>query len=436
MVGVLLLALLGCEESADHLKSFEDTAAPPLTSTGTVPGTTDSLPTTTTPVAEDCFNGIDDDGDGRPDCFDTECEPICDADGDGEDNIAMGGDDCDDTNPDVNPDALELCDGVDNDCDLLIDDADPDLPPAEQSSWYPDLDGDGYGNRDEEARRACAQPPNSSATNDDCNDADDTINPGRDEICSWNEPVDEDCDDLIDDADPDITEEDYLDWFADADGDGFGSGEDIVRACSRPEASALTNDDCDDSDPTVGPPSLWYPDLDRDGHGVGVPFGPDPTCEPPGPGYGPDWRGFDCDDAAPATYPGAEEICEDGVDQDCDGVDAVCITYAGSYLVHDGPGWMTYPPTYTCREACAEIFGGDEASYRCSVDDDTEDPETITDSAWLSEYGAADNCMSGGGGPLPDDAKSCVNYDTAGCQSAYIMDNCGDGSTNHCWVGG
>jgi hypothetical protein len=33
----------------------------------------------------------------------------------------------------------------------------------------------------------------------------------------------------------------------------------------------------------------------------------------------------DCDDADPATYPTAEEVCEDGIDNDCDGlVDEDC----------------------------------------------------------------------------------------------------------------
>jgi hypothetical protein len=36
-------------------------------------------------------------------------------------------------------------------------------------------------------------------------------------------------------------------------------------------------------------------------------------------GFGP----VDCDDLTPAIHPGAPELCYDGVDQNCDGVDAV-----------------------------------------------------------------------------------------------------------------
>lgn len=49
-----------------------------------------------------------------------------DEDGDGVDSPAFGGEDCDDTAPDVFPGALEVCDGVDQDCDSVIDNGTPD----------------------------------------------------------------------------------------------------------------------------------------------------------------------------------------------------------------------------------------------------------------------------------------------------------------------
>lgn len=56
------------------------------------------------------------DGELSPTC---ECE--CDTDGDLWVSEACGGDDCDDTNPAINPDADEICDDVDNNCDGRVD---------------------------------------------------------------------------------------------------------------------------------------------------------------------------------------------------------------------------------------------------------------------------------------------------------------------------
>jgi hypothetical protein len=87
-------------------------------------------------VVEDCSNGIDDDGDGDIDCFDSDCpgSPIsyyADADGDSYGNpldiiqdcvqptdYVTNNTDCDDNDPAINPGAQEICnDGIDNDCD-------------------------------------------------------------------------------------------------------------------------------------------------------------------------------------------------------------------------------------------------------------------------------------------------------------------------------
>ena len=100
----------------------------------------------------------------------------------------------------------------------------------------------------------------------------------------------------------------------------------------------------------------------------------------------------------------------------------------GSFDVDAGPEWDASPPTYTCKEACALLFGGSPGSYACSIE-----PGSITGTAWLSEYGSADYCA--GGTPLDDDTKVCDTYFESGCQSAYIADNCGGGgSINYCFA--
>jgi hypothetical protein len=85
----------------------------------------DTDPTVNPGAEEICGNGVDDDCDGVVDNKDT--------DNDGYIDEACGGDDCNDGNPNVNPAAEEICDnGIDDDCDGLTDMEDTDCyyPPC------------------------------------------------------------------------------------------------------------------------------------------------------------------------------------------------------------------------------------------------------------------------------------------------------------------
>ena len=81
--------------------------------------------------------------------------------------------DCDDGNPARRPDATEICDDVDNDCD--------DSTDEEARFWWPDMDGDGYGAG--EPIDSCDEVPDHVERDGDCNELDPDVNPGEAEIC-------------------------------------------------------------------------------------------------------------------------------------------------------------------------------------------------------------------------------------------------------------
>ncbi|MFK7929255.1 MAG: putative metal-binding motif-containing protein [Myxococcota bacterium] len=155
--------------------------------------------------------------------------------------------DCDDDNKLVNPDAVEFCDDLDNDCDTLIDYADPDVTSP---TWYADADGDEYGDPDD-SQVSCEQPEDYVLDDEDCDDDDKDVNPGAIEVCDAG--LDNDCDGLIDTADPDNAGDGT--WYRDADGDDFGDRDLTVTTCTEPSGYVRNDDDCDDSDLDKNHPS-------------------------------------------------------------------------------------------------------------------------------------------------------------------------------------
>jgi hypothetical protein len=83
------------------------------------------------------------------------------------------GGDCDDVDGDINPNAQEICDDKDNDCDTLTDDDDSDT--YGQLEYKVDADGDGWGDEKASPERYCADPGSASSydatTAQDCDDA-------------------------------------------------------------------------------------------------------------------------------------------------------------------------------------------------------------------------------------------------------------------------
>lgn len=147
----------------------------------------------------------------------------------------------------------------------------------------------------------------------DCDDTDPAVYRGAEELCNG---IDDDCDGLVDDED---AAADALWLYPDLDGDGAGATGVAELRCGAPGWSE-SNTDCDDSDPNVASPSVWYNDQDSDGIG-GVPLD-EPSCQPP---EGAVASGGDCDDLDPAraadcsTEPPEPQDTEDPLPQETSG---------------------------------------------------------------------------------------------------------------------
>ncbi|MBK9367777.1 MAG: FG-GAP repeat protein [Deltaproteobacteria bacterium] len=193
-----------------------------------------------------------------------------DHDGDGFVNVDYDGDDCDDDRADVNPGAEEVCDGADNNCDGETDE-------GFDTSWYEDHDEDGYAAA---APITACEAPSAEATQTpgaDCDDLDASVSPDAVEVCDGQ---DNNCDGRLD-------EQEAIDaslWHRDEDGDGFGQDTAPLRACEALDGTVAQAGDCDDGDATVNP--------------------------------------------------GAAEVCDDGLDNNCDESASPC-AFSGDYDLND-----------------------------------------------------------------------------------------------------
>ncbi len=287
----------------------------------------------------------------------------CDEDADGDGYSFMQGD-CDDENPDVHPDAPELCDAVDNDCDGEVDEG------LEQHAWYRDADDDGYGTSSTFVL-SCVAPDGFAAEDGDCNDRDPEVNPGMTESCDGK---DNDCNGLTDEG---VTQT----WYTDADGDGYGASRPSYTGCTQPQGFAEVSGDCNDSNADVYPGAeelcdgldndcdeeidegfvlpTWYRDGDGDGYGTVA--GAVEACVAP-TGYV-DVAG-DCNDKNAEVNPAAPEQC-DGVDNDCNGeIDEDLEQYTW-YRDIDGDGYGGDGPTVTsCQQPDGYVMVGGDCDDR------------------------------------------------------------------------
>ena len=287
--------------------------------------------------------------------------------------------DCDDTDPDVHPDAKDVCNYRDDDCDRFVDE---DEPPTQV--WR-DEDEDGYGDANGTAFSVCVPGGKNVTNREDCDDTDAAVNPMAKDVCNYR---DDDCDRFVDEDVPPTT------VWDDNDGDGYGDMTGTpYSVCVQGSSQVQDNSDCDDSDSAVFPgatdtcnfadddcdglvdeddlPDRVWPDSDGDGHGDGL-YTASLACSVPS-----GWASTDddCDDADAAVSPSATEACT-GVDDDCDGsIDEGAVCYTG--LCSD----ITTDTTWTT---------GTTQTISCAVDVNNGATLTIEDGVTVEfEAGAA-----------------------------------------------
>ena len=130
--------------------------------------------------------------------------------------------------------------------------------------WYLDFDNDNFGDINQ-SMSAVTQPPGYVSDNTDCDDTDNTVFPGATELCDGK---DNNCDGNIDEGA-------LSTYYADVDGDGFGDASNSIQECSVPAGFVENSNDCNDNNANV--------------------------------------------------FPGAMEICGDGLDNNCNGTtDEAC----------------------------------------------------------------------------------------------------------------
>lgn len=212
--------------------------------------------------------------------------------------------DCVPDNPDIHPGAYDFCDGIDQDCNSIVDDG----PGVPNELVYRDDDGDGYGVLAGADPMGCEREGWVAASAQpelDCNDTDAAANPLAPERCDYDRDGAlgaTDCDD-----------------------------HDPMRAPGRAERCNGFDDDCDgavdEADTTPPFDSEWLYVLDEDGDGY--PTHSILACSPPGGGYVKASRvaETDCAPNDPNVHPNRADNCETRTDANCDGVfHAVYIT--------------------------------------------------------------------------------------------------------------
>lgn len=176
---------------------------------------------------------------------------------------------------------------------------------------------------------ACAASAGQVTVAADCNDGDAAVNPSATELCNG---VDDNCDGTVDEGLRST-------FYADTDGDRYGDASAATSACSTPAGYVVDATDCDDTSASV--------------------------------------------------YPGAPEVCDDGIDQDCDGVDALRVSFCDA-----PPTDATFSDVFDTEDATRWGYGD------WTVGDTRLDASQVTDAGGLLGIALTDTGAEWVGGEL------------------------------------
>jgi hypothetical protein len=109
-------------------------------------------------------------------------------------------------------------------------------------------------------------------------------------------------------------------YYQDSDGDGFGNPAVSQAVCAQPTGYVTNANDCNDANAAIGLAQTFYRDFDNDGFGNALIT--QVACTQP-TGYVS--NNTDCKDSIASIYPGATEIPNNGIDENCNGSDSIIV---------------------------------------------------------------------------------------------------------------
>lgn len=368
----------------------------------------------------------------------------CDADGDGQYDVACGGVDCDDADADVFPGAEERCNNLDDNCNGAVDEQAVDAQP-----FFTDRDGDGFG-APGVALQDCALPDGFAERAGDCDDGRADTFPSAEEVCDG---LDNDCDGRIDEGT-------RLPFWTDADGDGFGAPNTRQWACGAPAGTTDNRDDCDDTNNMRFPGAVELCDdiddncdglvddvddvyLDADNDGFGDATSPIDGCDA-GPFTSP--NADDCDDTDETVNPGAEEVCN-AQDDTCDGeIDegGACPcpveTFEGRAFAFCTEVGLPFDATWNIANQACGAAGYSLASIHSEAEDDfvTETAASYSSGTWwigLNDRRSEGNYQWSDGSPFDYEGWDTGEPNNAGNEDCGELRTTGGWNDVSCFAG-